>query len=123
MAGLNEEWYGQQIEADKAQLNDPGMGKPILLRQFVYAYAPHQKGKPKESDILTPAYMKHLNNILWIDELELIMEPKVVFKKKGFVVFATCQAKKGSLIHSEHLKNMKPIQATLQENETRRDSK
>lgn len=94
----NEGWYGSTMETEKFDIQDPGTGKAIILRQFKFAYAPWQKKKPKKKEILTPDYIKHLENILWADNMEMIQFPKVHFDKKGFTVFAACKAKRGNLI-------------------------
>lgn len=95
----NEEgWYGSTMETERQRIEDPATGKPVVLRQMRFQYTPWQKTKPKKSEILTLAYIKHLENLLWADNLEMIQFPKVTFTKKGFTIWATCQAKKGNII-------------------------
>lgn len=79
---------------------DKGDGRPIILRQFEYAFPPGMTYIPKAEDILTEGYIKFLETTLYfVDELEMVQHPKVVIGDRGFKIFATCQARKGSLIH------------------------
>jgi hypothetical protein len=95
----NEEgWYGSTMETERHDIKDPAQGQPVILRQLRFQYAPWQKTKPKVKDILTPDYIKYLENLLWADNLEMIQLPKVTFHKKGFRIFLTCKAKKGNII-------------------------
>lgn len=93
-----EGWYGATLETEKQDIRDPATGGAIILRQFKFAYAPWQKTKPKKKEILTQDYVKHLENILWADNMEMVTFPKVHFDKKGFTVFAACKPKKGNII-------------------------
>ncbi len=99
VTGETARWEVQEVEtkADKP-LADDGTGTPIILRCFEFKWAPDLKGVPSESQILTEEYKRKLRDRLWIDELEFIQDLKVVFEKGGCKIFATCQAKKGSLI-------------------------
>lgn len=94
----SEGWYGSTMETEKHDIKDPAEGKPVILRQMRFQYAPWQKTKPKVKDILTDEYIKHLENCLWADNLEMIQLPKVTFHKKGFRIFLTCMAKRGNRI-------------------------
>ena len=112
----SEGWYGTTMETERQKLEDPATGKPVILRQFRYQYAPWQKKQPKKSELLTKDYIKHLENQLWADNLEMIQFPKVTFTKKGFNIWATCQAKKGNSIPgyaSDQLS--RPLHERLQE--------
>jgi hypothetical protein len=108
-------WYAGNMETEGHRIDEPGTGKPIILRRFQYARNPAIKRKPTKEDVLTPGYIKYLENGLWADNMEMIMEPKVVIDKKHITVFATCQAKKGNLIESAHRDQLKPLQDKLAE--------
>lgn len=111
-----EGWYGSTLETEQQRIEDPASGKPVILRQFRFQYAPWQKTKPKKKEILTPGYIKHLENTLWADNLEMIMMPRVTFDKKGFSVFAACQPKKGNRIPQEFADTLSaPLHTRLQE--------
>lgn len=107
-------WEATQAQTDGEQIADWGSGKPTILRRFEFKFPPGFKGKPKKKDILTEGYIKHLENRLWADELEMVVEPKVAFTEGGFSVFATCQAKRGSLIPRYAQDQLIPLQDKLQ---------
>lgn len=107
-------WYAGKMETDGYRIDEAGTGKPIILRQFKYARNPAMK-KPTKNEILTPAYITYLENGLWADNMEMVIEPKVVIDKKFITVFATCQAKRGNLIESVHRDQLKPLQDKLRD--------
>lgn len=107
-------WDATQAQTDGVRIEDGGTGRPIILRQFEFQFPPGFKGKPTKEEILTESYIKYLENFLWADALEMIMEPKVVFSEKGFKVFATCQVKKGNLIPGYAQDMLKPLQDIIQ---------
>ena len=107
-------WYGTNAETEKFRLEDPASGRKIIVRHFDYMYPPGRRVKPTKAQILTKDYLNYLKNGLWADELEMIMDPKVVFYKKGFRVFVTCQAKKGSIIPYHAVDMAKPLQEQIQ---------
>lgn len=94
----NEGWYGSTMETERHNIEDPGSGRPIILRKFEFKYPPGSKVVPTKKQLLTKEYIKHLEDRLWADNLELIQTPKVAFHTTGFTIFATCQAKKGNII-------------------------
>lgn len=104
-----------QAQTDGVRIEDPGTGKPIIMRSFEYRYPPNGL-KPTKEQLLTPAYIQHLENGLWADGLEMILPPKVVFYKKGFRIFATCQEKKGMFIPREVQDQLIPLQTKIQTN-------
>lgn len=120
MEGLNqmkdaEKWFGSTMETEQQPILDPGTGKPVILRRFDFMYPPGGK-KPTKKQLLTPEYLKHLDNTLWLDELERIMLPRVTFKKKGFSIFVPCHPKKGSAIPRYAQDQLsKPLHERLQE--------
>ena len=94
-------WDVQQAEvhSDISFKEDDGSGRPIILRQFDYVFPPGNQHRPSEDDILTPGYLKFLEaQLYFVDELDLVQKPKVMIGKDGFKIFATCQARKGSII-------------------------
>lgn len=87
-----------EVHSDIAFSDDKGDGRPIILRQFDYVLQPGIQ-KPTAEDILTEGYLKFLEaQLYFVDELDLVQKPKVVINDKGFKIFATCQARKGSII-------------------------
>lgn len=104
-----------QAQTDGVRIEDPGTGRPIIMRHFEYRYLPNGP-KPTKEQLLTPDYIKHLENVLWADSLEMIMPPKVVFYNKGFKIFATCQAKKGNVIPGHATDQLQPLQTKIQQN-------
>ena len=107
-------YYGATLETEKQRIEDGGTGRPIILRRFQYKYAPTNHSIPTKAEVITEAYIKFLEKTLWADALEMVLEPRLVYEKGGFSVFATCQAKRGNLIPTEHLDKMRPIQDILQ---------
>ena len=109
-------------------MKDEKGGKPIILRTFKFAFLPEQlrhgrmteKRLKKSVNFVTDDKgtqddkLKMIEHLLWVDELRLIEIPRVTLTpdKKGFYVFATCQAKKGSLI----LQDPKLIQDAIKPN-------
>lgn len=88
-----------EVHSDIDLKLDDGSGRPIILRQFDYVFPPGMQMKPTAEQILTPGYIKFLESQLYfVDELDLVMKPRVSISEKGFKIFATCQARKGSII-------------------------
>lgn len=102
-----------QANTDGVRIEDPGVGKPIILKHFEYRYPPGQK-RPRVDELLTPSYIKHLENGLWADGMEMIAPPRVVFYRKGFRIFATCQLKRGQSLPWDRKDELKPLQDKLQ---------
>lgn len=97
----NVNWDVQQgeVHSDIPLSADEGDGRPIILRTFEYQFPPGIQKIPTEDEILTEGYVKFLESQLYFaDELDLVMAPKVRINEKGFRIFATCQARKGSII-------------------------
>ena len=110
----NVVWEGSEVETEQTRIEDSGTGKPIIMRHFDFRYPPALKGRPTKQQILTNDYKRYLNNMLWVDELELIQEPKVAFNERGFRIFAVCQPRKGSLIPGHAQGMVRPVQDYLQ---------
>ena len=115
-------WNASQVRTPETRIEDSGTGRPIVMRHFDFKFNPALQGRPTKEEILTEEYRKHLNNLLWADELELIQEPRVVFSKEGFRIFAVCQAKKGSIIPYYANKPL-PLQEVLAHEYTRNTGK
>lgn len=95
-------------------------GKKTVVRSFFFQLPPRPKGVAlPDSKILLNQHRSRIIAFLWKDELELIEEPKLywrkdlphgslrktmTFHKIPFVILAVCQAKKGSIIHPETIK-------------------
>lgn len=90
----------EQLETEPVRLEDPGTGKPVILRRFEFQLPPGVLEINKA--LLIKEHVKRLEVFLWKDELEMVLPPKLVLEKNGaFSIFATCQSKKGSLILSK----------------------
>lgn len=91
-------WEAQEMNAEVSQpLADDGSGRPVILRRFQFKFPPNLPQKPTKKEILE-FHKDKLNIFLWKDELELVQIPKVRVNVSGYDIFATCVAKKGSLI-------------------------
>lgn len=106
-------YYGSTMEAEPQQIKDGGYGRPIIVRRFQFKFPLTQKGIPTKEQLITPEYKKYLENALWADNLEMIQEPRLVYEKGGFSVFATCQAKKGNKIPDAYIDQLRPLQDKL----------
>lgn len=106
------QWHGKDIEAN-TRLEDPGQGRPIILRQFKFEISPDVTQIPTKKQ-LADHHLPRIKDFLWKDELELIEDLKVVKNhKRSFIVFAICQPKKGSLISWQDTDKLKPLQDVL----------
>lgn len=104
---MSEKWDDvSEIQTEGVRLHDEQTGQAIILRQFKFAYHPLVTKKPKKSEILTKEYIKHLENMLWADALELVADPRLHFHKGGFTIFAPCVPKRGNMIPYEALETM-----------------
>lgn len=99
-----EVWEAESAQTDTTPLFDGGHGKPIILRTFDFKLPP-MESVPANQDLLD-ANIKAVKTFLWKDELVMIQDPKVVKAKDNlsFRIFATCQAKSGSVILDTPLK-------------------
>lgn len=85
------------VEAETKLEADEGYGREVVIREFRFALRPGGAA-PTKAELLTPEYLRHLNDILWADSLELFRPPKVVINKTDFRIYAPCVAKKGALV-------------------------
>lgn len=104
MEKLNDngiEWEGAHKETDLHPIHNEGGGKPIILRTFDFDLPP-MENLPTNQQLLEANKTK-ITTFLWKDELVPIQEFKCVKSKDGrhFRIFATCQAKAGSVILEE----------------------
>jgi hypothetical protein len=92
------EWEADHQETDTVPLVNKGNGKPIIMRMFEFTLPPMEKVPTNQQ--LLEAHKSKITAFLWKDELVPIMEFKVVKSKdqQHFRIFATCQAKAGSVI-------------------------
>lgn len=100
--GKNTEYDIKQGEVHSSTVleDDKGVGKAVVIRQYQYEL-PKNLPQPSKAQLLL-IHKPRIQDQLWLDELELILEPKVVFSDKyphKFRIFATCQPKKGSLVY------------------------
>lgn len=92
----NIKWYGKQDQTEEKLMHDIGKGDAVTIRLFEFKFPPTLEKLPTKEEILTPEYIRHLQILLWGDDLRLVMEPRVVIDKEGCKVFAPCQAKAGA---------------------------
>ena len=95
-----EEWYGGGGETEKVALVDNASGQKIIMRVFNFQLPPLKPEDMPTNEQLLEAHKSRLITFLWRDELVPVMDMKVVIAddKKSFQIFATCQAKAGSVI-------------------------
>lgn len=95
------EWESDHKETEAIPLINEGTGKPIILRSFKFNLPPGMD-MPSDDQILD-AHKTRVTTFLWKDELVPVLDYKVVKdnKKHSFIIFATCQAKAGSVIMEE----------------------
>lgn len=105
-------WYGKDAETTETQMQDTGKGEPIVIRLFEFKFPPTLETLPTKEEILTPSYLKHLQTLLWADELRLVIEPRIVIEKEGCKIFAPCQARNGATF----IDNPKLLQEWTQNN-------
>jgi len=115
------DWQGQTIEAKAALIEKDSMnyGETTVVRTFFFQLPSRPSGVPlptKESLLVN--HRSRVVAFLWKDELELIEEPRIYWRKElpqgslrstmsiqkiPFVIIAVCHAKKGSLIYKDPL--------------------
>lgn len=88
-------WYGKEDQTGDASIHDKGEGEPIVIRLFEFKFPPTLEKLPTKEQLLTPEYLKHLNNILWGDALRMVLEPRVSINKEGCKIFVPCVARTG----------------------------
>lgn len=114
--GVASDYDVSKAQTEGFKLEDTVSGKPIILRRIEFVYPPGRLGRPTKDQIFTEAYLKNLNDLLMMDGMELIQEPRIVYNKKGFDIFCTCQVKRGNIIPRDLQDQFnKPIQEKLQD--------
>ena len=79
------EWEAQEIESEKFQMIDPGVGKEVVLRSFFFKSAPIPKGFPKPTKAQIVSHFKKLiETKLWQDGLAPLEHrvPQVTFLRE-----------------------------------------
>lgn len=90
-------WTGQELTATSDIINDPGVGHPVLLRQFEYKLNPDlPKGLTYTKQDLFKFHEGQIKTMLWADglvPLDSIKPPKVQMSKKnqGYRIFVLCR--------------------------------
>ena len=88
-------WYGREDRTEETKFQDRGTGEVVVIRLFEYKFPPTLEILPTEEQILTPAYLRDLNTLLWGDALRLVTKPRVEIQKSGCRIFAPCVARTG----------------------------
>ena len=94
------EWEGQQVETEQVALSNDGTGKSVIVRVFDFTLPPMENPQDIDERELLRAHKSKLTAFLWRDELVPVQDFKIVLAKDfhSFKIFATCQAKPGSVI-------------------------
>lgn len=94
-------WQGEEAIVHSDPLMDDGSGMKVIVRKFDFA-VPQGVLLPPKDQLLT-ANRSKIISFLWMDELELIKDLRIEISKnrKHFRIFATCMAKKGSIIYEK----------------------
>lgn len=90
-------WEAQQIESEKIEIKDPGVGTPVILRTFEYQFNPNL---PKDIKITKQAifdsHKEQIRIMLWGDGMTVLdnpdKKPKVQISKKQnkYRIFVMC---------------------------------
>lgn len=93
-------WEGQEVQTNTVPLVNDGSGKSIILRVFDFTLPPLKPEEIPTSEELIRIHKTALTGFLWRDELVPVQDFKLVMNKDmlHFKIFATCQAKAGSVI-------------------------
>lgn len=96
----NIDWEGEEIGTDQIPLVNDGSGNKVIVRVFDFQLPPIKEEEFPTKEQLLDAHKNRLIAFLWRDELMAVQAFKCVINddKKGFKIFATCQAKAGSVI-------------------------
>lgn len=94
-------WEGEEALVHSTPLVEDGSGPTVLVRKFDFAIPPNVQLPAKEK--LLEFHRSKVLAFLWADELEPIKDLRIQIakNKRGFRIFATCQAKKGSRIYEQ----------------------
>lgn len=97
------EWEGSSVQTDMTLLANDGTGNKVILRVFDFDLPPMKLEERPSVDQLLAVHKTKLTAFLWRDELVPVEKFKLVFSpdNKHFRIFATCQAKAGSVILNE----------------------
>ena len=92
--------YGADLHTDGVPLIDPGTGKTVSIRTFIFRMNPLTKDF-SDKQILFNSHAKQIATILWGDGLVPYeaASPRIVInkKKKIYQIFVPCEAKSGVL--------------------------
>lgn len=95
-----EEWIKSDVHTKSAPIDDPGVGKAVILRNFEFSRNPEFKGKITEQEIFNK-HWRQISTILWSDGLIPLesVEPRIVFTRNGtYRIFVTCVANSKNLV-------------------------
>lgn len=88
-------WFGKEDQTEEKSIHDKGKGEPVVIRLFEFKFRLDLDKLPTKEELLTPDYMKFLNNTLWGDGLRIALEPRVQIAKEGCKIFVPCVARTG----------------------------
>ena len=92
-------WYADSVEAKSTPLIDPGVGKPMFIRQFEFAFKPGLPSKPTKQELFNQ-HWPQIRTILWGDGLVANedVDPRVLIGKKDYKIILLCEPKFGVLV-------------------------
>lgn len=93
--------YGANLETDKAPIIDKGVGKQVLIREFLFKLNPDIKfAENIDRQALFNTHAKQITTILWADGLSSLETnpPRVIIDvSKGiYRIFVPCVARLGT---------------------------
>lgn len=99
--------YGANLESDKVQVIDKGVGKQVLIRTFDFKMNPNLQTVDKQG--IFNAHAKQIATMLWADGLRPLddISPRVIVhaEKGTYQIFVTCEAKTGT-VFAEKTRNL-----------------
>ncbi len=89
--------YASNLETPSIRLEDPGIGKTVLIRAFDFKINPNIKEIPLTKQEIFNHHARQIQTILWADGLKPLEDiaPRVILNEKdGFYhIFVSCEAK------------------------------
>jgi hypothetical protein len=88
-------WEGQEIESERFEIKDPGVGQPVILRTFEFKINPAlpKNIKPTKQDLFK-YHEQMIKTMLWSDGMTILDEkkPKVQISKhqNKYRIFVLC---------------------------------
>lgn len=103
----NKKWYAQDIEVNSDPLIDPGTGKAVFIRQFMFKHHQDTLKRIQAKELPSPSDQQLFDQawsvirpILWGDGLVANQDitPKIARGNNGYTVIIACEAKLGQTV-------------------------